>query len=525
MVRRVSCVLLLVACCALPLASGGGAEAQTAVGDGVEASLPIPYPRLEDMSDARLDALLDKAKSAGVSSVHTQADWWILEPRRDDYRWSYMDRFVNEARARGLKVSMQLTSAPPWVSPAGQWYPPRDSTDLASWRDFVNDLVARYGTRVAHYEMWNEPNHPTFWAGNSGPNPAEYAALLRTGYLGAKAANPDVRVTGGMLAHNDIGYLKALYTAIRRYPDAAANDDFFDELGLHPYSHKGSIPLAPNSTVESTFQAPFGLRNTNFWGYRYMRNILVDHGDPHKKIYLGEFGYNTKAAWTSPITDAQRAAWLKEAFAVANTNSSYISGLDWYSYYADASRGFNIVDPSTLAESATFKALREVAGGASSTTRTLSFAPTADARVEQALPSRNLGTSDTLTADADSGGWRLSFLKFDVSGVRTETVQRATLHLYVKNSGGSVDGPAVRRSANEWTEGGVSWNTRPVHLSEPQDDKGAVAGASWVAFDVTNLVRGDGTVTLAVQPTSTDDTYTDSREGTNKPKLVLRVGS
>ena len=46
---------------------------------------------------------------------------------------------------------------------------------------------------------------------------------------------------------------------------------------------------------------------------------------------------------------------------MANGNSSYLTGLDWFSYYTAADRGYNIVDPTTLAESATFRALREVA--------------------------------------------------------------------------------------------------------------------------------------------------------------------
>ena len=521
--RRIAC-LLLAACWVLPLASGGAtAETQTAGGGGdVEAWLPVPYPRLETTSDAQLDALLDKATSAGISGVEIQADWWILEPHKDDYRWAYTDRFVHEARARGLKVGMQLTSAPPWVSPEGQWYPPRDSSDLDHWRDFVNDLVARYGTRVYRYEMWNEPNHPTFWA--SGPKPAEYAALLRAGYLGAKAANSDVRVTGGMLSHNDVGYLNALYTQLREYPDAGANDDFFDELSVHPYSHDGATLLAPDTTHEVTFPHAFGLRNTNFWGYRSMRNILVDRGDSHKKIYIGEFGYNIKADWAEPITDAQRAEWLKRAFAVANEDSSYLSGLDWFSYYSASDKGWNIVDPNTLSESSTFRALREV-NSSSSGDGSLSFTPVADARVEESFPNQNFGSSAILTTDAAAGGWRMSFLKFDVSGVGTETVQRATLRLHVTDGGGSTNGPALRRSSNAWTEEGVSWDTRPAHLTPLQDAKGAVAGSSQMTFDVTNLVRGDGTVTLAVQPTSDDDTYVLAREGTNKPRLVVDVGS
>ena len=348
-------MLLSIVCCALPLACGG--EARTT--ENVEAWLPVPYTK--DMGDAELHTLLDKAKNAGADGVHTQSDWRQLEPQQDDYQWAFMDRFVGSARARGLKVTMQLTAAPKWVAPEGMWGPPRGSADLAAWRDFSHDLANRYGTRVARYEMWNEPNHPTFWP--SGPDPAEYAALLRAGYLGAKDANPDVRVTGGMLSHNDMGYLDALYEELGKYPDAAANDDFFDELSVHPYSGKGQAPLAPDASLEVTHQTPFGPKNTNFWGYRYMRDILVSRGDAHKKIYIGEFGYNTKPSWSNPITDVRRADWLEKAFAVAGEDGAYISGLGWFSYYTATDRGFNIVDPNTLEESATFRALREVAGG------------------------------------------------------------------------------------------------------------------------------------------------------------------
>ena len=527
---------------ALLLAHDGSQAQATPQDGGVEAWLPIPYPRTPDMpdcsscktyTDGELAALMDKAVSAGASGVEIEADWWILEPQQDRYRWQYTDRFVSFARARGLKVGFQITQAPVWATGRGGWDAPRTQTELALWGAFVEDLVGRYGTRVARYKMWNEPNHPTFWAGGSGPNPAEYARLLREGYLAAKRADPSVEVTCCSLSHNDIGYLNTLYTEIRKYPDAQANDDFFDELSVHPYSSRGQTQTAPGAP-EYTFQHTFGLKNTNFWGYRKMREVMVAHGDSHKQIYLGEFGYNTGPAWTAPITDAQRAVWLKEAFAIADQDAGYLSGLDWYSYYSDSGRGFNIVDPNTLAESATFKALREVNDSSTITpppppppppsVETLSFLPVADARVEEQFPNSNFGSASTLIADADSRKWKLTLLKFDVSGIGARAVQSASLRLYVTNGGGSSDGPAVRRSASSWTEGGVTWNTRPYHETLLQGDKGVVASSSWMTFDVTNLVRGDGTVTLTVQPTSKDGTYMEPREGSFKPQLVLTLG-
>ncbi len=82
----------------------------------------------------------------------------------------------------------------------------------------------------------------------------------------------------------------------------------------------------------------------------------------------------------------------------------------------------------------------------------------------------------------------------------------------------------MQRSANNWTEGGVNWSNRPAYQTPLQGEKGAVAASSWMTFDVTNLVSADGTVTLTVSQTSTDGTYTHSKEGAVKPELVLTLG-
>jgi len=162
--------------------------------------------------------------------------WDHLEYAGDDrYEFAWLDNFLAAAEARNLKVRGQVTAAPPWVSPCSVWEPPVGSADLNAYQDLMFDLVSRYGTRISSYEIWNEPNLADFWQCRS-VNPTEYAAMLRLAYLGAKAANPNVTIVGGALSQNDIGYLEKMYTALRAYPDAAANDDFFDALGVHPYS-------------------------------------------------------------------------------------------------------------------------------------------------------------------------------------------------------------------------------------------------------------------------------------------------
>ena len=303
--------------------------------------------------------------------MHTAGPWDHLEPQQDQYAWGFMDRFVSAAEARGLKVSIQSMGTPDWVHPTlyqsvpnysdRVWYPPRSSTELAHWRDFVHDLVARYGTRFVRYEMWNEPNLRDFWP--SGPNPAEYAEFLRVSYLGANQANPAVTVTFGGLSSNDIGFLNATYNEIAKYPDSAANNNFFDELGVHPYSFVGSTQLSPDNTVNPNihYTSTFGPQNLSFLGIEKMKTAMDAHGDFAKKLWLGEYGFSTVDTWTTAISDQHRALYLKRAYALAS-GLPYVSGLNWYAYYDDSSRGFNIIDRATLAETLTFRAFKQWTG-------------------------------------------------------------------------------------------------------------------------------------------------------------------
>ncbi len=150
--------------------------------------------------------------------------------------------------------------------------------------------------------------------------------------------------------------------------------------------------------------------------------------------------------------------------------------------------------------------------------QTAVFTPEADARVEAANPNANFGTATALSADQDRA--EESYLRFTISGI-TGTVQQAKLRLYA--TGSTVDGPQVYTATNTWTETSITWNTRPTLLTGPAGDTGAISSGTWVEFDVTPLVTGDGTITLALIATSSDGVTFSSREAaSNWPQLVIR---
>ena len=86
------------------------------------------------------------------------------------------------------------------------------------------------------------------------------------------------------------------------------------------------------------------------------------------------------------------------------------------------------------------------------------------------------------------------------------------------------DGPAVYLTNTSWSETAVTWNTRPARTSAATDDKGAIPVNTWVEYDVTPFVTGNGTYSFNLATTSNDGIDFYSREnGTLQPELVLTV--
>ncbi|MGH9035110.1 MAG: DUF7594 domain-containing protein, partial [Acidimicrobiia bacterium] len=154
-----------------------------------------------------------------------------------------------------------------------------------------------------------------------------------------------------------------------------------------------------------------------------------------------------------------------------------------------------------------------------------SAAPTAtleaDARVAAAKPSTNYGSSSRLEVDASP--LTESFLRFSVSGV-DGAVTSARLRAWVTD--GSGNGPEVYRSGAGWDESSVTWNTRPGRSGGLLADAGKLSASTWVEWDVTAAVTGNGAYSFNLVADSSDGTDLATREtGANRPQLVVTVGS
>lgn len=149
----------------------------------------------------------------------------------------------------------------------------------------------------------------------------------------------------------------------------------------------------------------------------------------------------------------------------------------------------------------------------------LTFITEADALVKQSNPDTNYGDAPTLQVDGSSGEMEESFIRFTVSGV-SGTVRSARLRVF-GTTNGSKNGPALYSTGNSWTETEINWNNRLAPTSIAIDNKGGISRETWVEYDVTPLVTGNGAFSFVLAADSDDGVIFSSGQGSQPPELVV----
>ena len=149
----------------------------------------------------------------------------------------------------------------------------------------------------------------------------------------------------------------------------------------------------------------------------------------------------------------------------------------------------------------------------------LTFLAEADAQASEANPNTNYGTATYLQVDGAADPDVESFIRFTVSGISGD-VQNAKLRVY-DSTNASNDGPAVYATDTSWTESALTWKTRPARISKELDNKGNISVNTWVEYDVTSQVKGNGTFSFVLAADSSDAATFSSRQGGQPPQLVI----
>lgn len=262
-----------------PQASGRAAQELVTPREGYGFTAGAPILTLSDVALAtQLDAVVD----AGGRWLRMPMSWLTAEPARGEFDWSRLDRVVEAARGRGLKVLGVLGGTPTWASTQGDAAAPPD--DPADFGAFVDAAARHFKKRVRHWEVWNEPNHSSFFSGTV----EQYTDLLREAHDAITRVQRSSKIVLGGLSRSQLGRAEAPATFVRDVYSAGGGD-YFDALGLHPY-----VRALDTETDE-----------IRVWReLKQARRVMRSEGDRKRKVWLTEVGWST---WLGGWTEARAA--------------------------------------------------------------------------------------------------------------------------------------------------------------------------------------------------------------------------
>jgi putative inorganic carbon (HCO3(-)) transporter len=244
----------------------------------VDKSLGINSDLSRLGEDERQDAL-DSMEAAGFNWLRQRFPWDAIEAEQGVYDWAPWDELVDRVTQHNLELVAVLDGSPTWARGKGDSSnPSAPPLEPRTFGDFVEAFAARYGDRIDHYQIWDEPNIAPHW-GAREIDPAGYARLLREGAIRVRASDPGAVILLAALAPNvepgganmsELLFLDALYQ------ERAAQ--WFDVVAVQPYSFAEPVDAASNPS------------HLNWQRAGLLRDVMEAHGDDAAAVWAVAFG-------------------------------------------------------------------------------------------------------------------------------------------------------------------------------------------------------------------------------------------
>jgi len=235
--------------------------------------------------------------SGGGAWIRQQIPWQDHMNRDGSIAWGEMDRVVEAASAKGVKLLFSIVRAPGWATVDGGHGMPTKA-NFSRFGQFMSAMAERYKGRVHAYEIWNEQNYAVENGGVVADAPF-YVDLLVAGYDAVKSKDPNAIVVSGSptptetnkrnVAFSDLDYLRAMF----RDPRFRTH---MDVVGVHPagtLNAPDSLPQ-PNRPQNGVCDGWNG--NTEFYFRRLeqIRDIMVQENLGDRQMWVTEFGWATQ---------------------------------------------------------------------------------------------------------------------------------------------------------------------------------------------------------------------------------------
>src|SRR5438046_1965908 len=159
---------------------------------------------------------------------------------------------------------------------------------------------------------------------------------------------------------------------------------------------------------------------------------------------------------------------------------------------------------------------------ADASTSTATFTAVADSYVVQQKPTTNFGTQKQLKLQG--APITRSYVRFNLQGLSGSVVS-ATLRLKSQTTA-SVGYDARSVANNTWGETTITYQNAPAPSGTITGSSGALTSGQFSSVNITPLVTGNGSISVAVTTTSSTGITMSSRStGSAAPQLVVQTTS
>lgn len=319
---------VLVGLLGLSLA-GGAALADAYLHRGVETGAAAPYVLhpsgrglgtnidLTTFPAGDVEGTVEALRQNGFRFVRQSFPWSAIEPEPGRFAWERYDAIVDALVAHGIQPVAVIHGTPRWArdnaNPAASDAPPTASEAYAT---FVGQLATRYAGRVTSLQLWDLPNRPDRWGGQTA-TPGQFLGLFAPASNEVRRVAPDTQVLLPELdprplqGFDDVAFLRQLY-----------------ELGAEPFFDvvAARVDGGTGSPLDRRIQpGGAGLSRTIL-----LREVMVEAGDTATPVWATRYGWPTSSGpqAVSPLEQAEFAVaglertrdewpWLGTVFAWA----------------------------------------------------------------------------------------------------------------------------------------------------------------------------------------------------------------
>ena len=296
----------------------------------------------ELLDEQRRDATLDEIRGLGVDRVRVLVYWRRFAPAPAARRkprfdaadpaayphdnWGPIDRLLNAADARGIRVQLTPTGpVPRWATRrrSGQVNDPR----VGEFRAWMTALGTRYRDRVSVWSIWNEPNHPDFlgpqYRDGRPASPRIYRSLYLAGRRALEATGNggdlvlfgETLPRGGSRVVNPVPFLRGALCLDRRYRRTGSCARLpMDGYAHHAYTTREGPRFRPPNRAHVTIGVLDRLTGALD---RAARAGAVSSG---VDLYLTEFGIQSHPDRIAGVSLARQAEYLAVAERIAYAN-------------------------------------------------------------------------------------------------------------------------------------------------------------------------------------------------------------